>query len=740
MDNFLSINTTPQKSMMMDPSGKTPVGVPETVDKMVALVENEKDSKEEVAQENLEYQDVVAYVKKQFDRAKTHRRTDDDRKLECYRNFRGLYGPDVQFTDTEKSRAFIKITKTKVLAAYSKVSEILFSANKFPIGVEPTPSPEGVLSDVHFDPKEPKNPNGGASTPDEGGGEEDAIPGTITRGDIYKGIQDRLGPLKESLSRLPESVELKEGTGKTPTSYNFEPAAMAAKKMEKKIHDMLEESNADKALRSFVFEMCLFGTGIMKGPVARDKEYPKWDDQGKYSPQFKLVGDILPVSYWNFYPDPDARSMEDVEFCIERHRLNRTNLRALKKRPFFRTESIELAIDQGPDYMNETWEDILKDYENTQANGIQRYEVLEYWGVLDKEVAEKANLEIPEELKEMDQVQVNIWICNDQLLRLVLNPFTPSRIPYYACPYEVNPYSFFGIGVAENMLDTQLIMNGFMRLAIDNAALSSNVVFEIDETSLIPGQDTRIYPGKVFRRQSGAPGQAIFATKYPNVTQECILLFDKARQLSDEATGMPSYAHGISGVMSTGRTASGMSMLMQAADQNIKSVIRNIDDYLLVPLGKGLFAFNMQFSHDKDIKGDLDIVAKGTESLMRNEVRSQRLLQFLQVTGNPMDAPFVKRDYILREFAEALDLDPEKIVNDPREAAIQAEMMREINQALGVPMQSGMGTENNNPAGVAQPGDPGGTGGGNIAPGMSPEPTSDGFTGNNMGGVPAQNG
>jgi hypothetical protein len=60
-------------------------------------------------------------------RAKDARYTDEQRWIESYRNFRGLYGPDVQFTDTEKSRAFIKITKTKVLAAYGKITSILFS-------------------------------------------------------------------------------------------------------------------------------------------------------------------------------------------------------------------------------------------------------------------------------------------------------------------------------------------------------------------------------------------------------------------------------------------------------------------------------------------------------------------------------------------------------------------------------------------------------------------------------------
>ena len=57
---------------------------------------------------------------------------------------------------------------------------------------------------------------------------------------------------------------------------------LAAKKMEKKIHDQLEESNANKQLRVAAFECALFGTGIMKGPFAVDKEYPKWSDSGDY--------------------------------------------------------------------------------------------------------------------------------------------------------------------------------------------------------------------------------------------------------------------------------------------------------------------------------------------------------------------------------------------------------------------------------------------------------------------------
>jgi hypothetical protein len=151
-------------------------------------------------------------------------------------------------------------------------------------------------------------------------------------------------------------------------------------------------------------------------------------------------------------------------------------------------------LSTGPQYQREYWEDALDESNNSESP--DRYEVLEYWGVLDTELAEQADIELPDEVEDRDEVQVNVWICNGQILRLVINPFTPTRIPYSAVPYELNPYGFFGIGVAENMEDTQLLMNGFMRMAVDNGALSGNLLIEIDETNLVPGQDLSVYPGK----------------------------------------------------------------------------------------------------------------------------------------------------------------------------------------------------------------------------------------------------
>ena len=98
---------------------------------------------------------IIPFVMERYQRAEDYRNNDEERWLRSYRNYRGLYGSDVQFTEAEKSRVFIKVTKTKTLAAYGQIVDVLFAGNKFPISVEPTVLPEGVVADVKFDPKKP---------------------------------------------------------------------------------------------------------------------------------------------------------------------------------------------------------------------------------------------------------------------------------------------------------------------------------------------------------------------------------------------------------------------------------------------------------------------------------------------------------------------------------------------------------------------------------------------------------
>jgi hypothetical protein len=686
---------------------------------------SESDEVNSLEEKDDSYNNLGYLIEARLKESEQARLYDEKRWLRAYRNYRGIYGADMAFRDSEKSKVFVKVTKTKVLAAYGQLIEVLFSQGKFPINVMPTSDPTGVEQYAHIKPDNMKNPRMEDIYGFEGDGRE-MEPGA-TADSILNGLAEKYANAGFEKGPAPD----------LKTMPQIEPAEEAARNMQKIIHDQLEETHAISVMRHVLFEMCLLGTGVLKGPFNYEQSIHKWslNDAGEreYTPGTKLVPRVEAVSCWDLYPDPDAVQIEDADYVIQRHIFNRTQLRDLVNRPFFRKSAILDVLEGGPNYETRSYETALFDRENQEEYSKNRFEVLEYWGTMDKYLVEEAGIEMPDDISDdLDEVQINAWISNGQILRLVLNPFTPARNPFMVCPYEINPYHFFGVGIPENMDDSQTIMNGHARMAIDNLALAGNLVFDVDETMLVPGQDMTIFPGKIFRRQSGQTGQALHGLRFPNTAPENMQIFDKFRQLADESTGIPSYSHGTTGVMSTTRTASGMSMLMGAAALNIKTVVKNVDDYLLKPLGETFFQWNMQFNKDiPDIQGDLDVKAQGTSSLMQKEVRSQRLMTFMQVASNQFLAPFVKWHSIIREIAKSMDIDPDQLVNDPEKAAIFAKMIGEMNanqQAEGTnQQQGGMGTDGGVPAGAAIS-DTQGSGGGNIGIGTPQTPGESGFT------------
>ena len=693
---------------------------------------------------------LIGIIKDRFQIAEDSRQTDETRWLKAYENYRGLYSKNIKFRESEKSRVFVKVTKTKVLAAFGQLVDVIFGTGKFPIGIAETKMPEGETNYAHLD---SANPTPGIETSEEMTDDNigNRIEDEINPYDVgYEGDGKTLKPgatyyngiFEDSLEDQAESLGiLKDGASPDPQVLEVSPAQKAARRMEKLIHDQIEESNGNSELRNALLEAALLGTGIVKGPFNVNKKLHKWDtdEEGNrnYNPLEVRVPRIEFVSCWDFYPDPNATTIEECEYVIHRHKMNRSQLRALRNMPYFDEDSIRNAIQMGANYQEKDFESQLKDDSSYDDEAGTNFEVLEYWGIMDAEYAKEVGIDLPNNVDDLDEVQVNVWTCGHYILRAVINPFTPYRIPYHSFPYERNPYNFFGIGVAENMDDSQQIMNGHARMAIDNLAMSGSLVFDVDESALVGGQSMEIYPGKIFRRQAGMPGQAIHGLKFPNTSQENLMMFDKFRQLADEQTGIPSYSHGQTGVQSMTRTASGMSMLLGASSLNIKTVIKNLDDFLLRPLGEAYFQWNMQFLEaNLDVKGDLEVKATGTNSLMQKEVRSQRLTMFLQTAQNPAVAPFVKISKLVSELAYSLDLDPDEILNDPEEAAMMAQIigMQNAGQTNGEQTQNAGGQQG--PMGGVQgapeqPQELGvtGTGGGNIGIGNVPVAGESEFSG-----------
>ena len=379
---------------------------------------------------------LIGLIRDRFYQAETSKVYDEKRLLKAYINYRGLYGPEMAFRESEKSRVFVKITKTKVLASFGQIIEVLFSQGKFPLGVSPTSVPEEVAERAHLDPKQPGQPQQPERSAYGFPGDGMEIPPGVTANELMK-----------NLNADYVSLGFTDGPSYTG-SPQIEPARMAAEAMEKLIHDQLEESKAITIMRHVFFEMALLGTGILKGPFTDTKDYHQFntaeDEEGNvtrvHATKTKVVPSIEAVSCWDFYPDPNATSIGDCDYIIQRHSYNKAQFEDLADKPMFDREAVMACLAEGPNYQTRGFESSLYDKENITSIYKNRFEVLEYWGIIDKETADQCGLAYE---GDSDVIHVNVWICGNKVLRMVQNPFTPTRLPYLVCPYELNPYQFF---------------------------------------------------------------------------------------------------------------------------------------------------------------------------------------------------------------------------------------------------------------------------------------------------------
>jgi hypothetical protein len=148
---------------------------------------------------------------------------------------------------------------------------------------------------------------------------------------------------------------------------------------------------------------------------------------------------------------------------------------------------------------------------------------------------------------------------------------------------------------------------------------------------------------------------------------------------ADEVTSVPRYLHGDNtNVGGAGRTAAGLSMLIGQANITLKDQIKYFDDGITSPFIKALYYWNMDFNPKQNIKGDFEIVAEGSTSLVAKEVQAEHLNQFLALTSNDVDLQYINRDVALRQVAKAMDLDELNLIKSPEQ--VQSEQMARAQQ------------------------------------------------------------
>lgn len=477
-----------------------------------------------------------------------------------------------------------------------------------------------------------------------------------------------------------------------------EEARKRCERMADKMEDQLLEGGFLQALDQVVDDLVTFPTAILKGPVVRRKPRLKWGPGGKPIVKDELVLEWERVSPFDFYPSPDAASVDEAPL-IQTHRLSRKDLTEMigvegydegAIRGVLETHGTGGLINWLFDHAERAHAE-GKDSTSAYSNPDGLIDAIQYWGsVSGKMLIEWGAPGIEDPAREYE---VEAWLIGRYVIKATLNADPLCRKPYYTASYENVPGNIWGQSVCDKVRDAQQVCNAAARALINNMGLASGPQVGILADRLAPGEDvTTLTPWRIWQFVSDPLGQGSqnkpieFFQPDSNVV-ELMGVFTKFSELADEYSGIPRYMTGDT-TGGAGRTASGLSMLISNAGKSIKQTISNIDGGIMAPALSKLYYYNMRYGDDPELKGDVQVVARGSAALIAKEAAQVRRNEFLAGTANPIDFGIMGahgRAAVLREVARGLDMDVDKIV--PSEVTIAKQMLQQQMQqaALAAP-------------------------------------------------------
>lgn len=483
-------------------------------------------------------------------------------------------------------------------------------------------------------------------------------------------------------------------------------ARQKADRMADYMEDQLVEGRWLEALDAFIDDITTFPAAIIKGPVVRRKPCLKWVQaaQGTYEPQVseELKLEWERVDPFKFYPAPNATTVDDG-YMIEHHRMSRRDLQEMIGVEGYDEASIKTVLDEyGRGGLRE-WmtDDVAK--ASAEGKATQHLwnspdgliDALQFWGSVPGKWLVEWGLEESEVQDKSKEYAVEAWLVGSYVIKATLNSDPMMRKPYYKASYEEIPGTFWGNSVADLVKDSQTVVNAAARQLVNNMGISSGPQVGVNIERLPPGEDvTQMYPWKIWQFQSDPMGSSAAPITFfspESRIPELMSVFEKFSQLADEYSGIPRYMAG-ENPGGVGRTASGLSMLINNASKSIKQVIANIDNNVFTPMLDRLYYYNMRYSDDANLKGDVHIVARGASAILAKEAAQVRRNEFLATTANPIDMQIVGiegRAAVLREIAKGLDMEVDRIVPpiDVMQAKMAAQQMAQ--QAAMQPPQTG---------------------------------------------------
>ncbi len=147
-------------------------------------------------------------------------------------------------------------------------------------------------------------------------------------------------------------------------------------------------------------------------------------------------------------------------------------------------------------------------------------------------------------------------------------------LPFVSLTPIPMPHRFFGLSVADLVMDLQLIKSSILRQILDNLYLSNNGRHIIsDQVNLDDLLTAR--PGGIVRLKNGAlPGQGhILPLDTPLVAAQAFPMLEYIDGVRENRTGVTRYMQGLD-ADTLNKTASGINQIMTAAQQRVELIAR----------------------------------------------------------------------------------------------------------------------------------------------------------------------
>ncbi len=162
-----------------------------------------------------------------------------------------------------------------------------------------------------------------------------------------------------------------------------------------------------------------------------------------------------------------------------------------------------------------------------------------------------------------------------------------SSVPLSFGTTKIMPHEFFGISMADEVMDLQLRKSSLLRLANDNLHLAITPRMAVDTTAVTNLDDVMtVRMGGVIRSNGPVTG-AVQPVVIPFLGQQIFPMVEYIDSEEETRTGVSRLMQGVD-PNTLNKTATGVNALMNAAQARLELVARGLAETLIKPMFKGV--------------------------------------------------------------------------------------------------------------------------------------------------------